>query len=183
MNYTETDLTGVLQAVKFAAEKHRDQRRKNAEAWPYINHPIEVAELLWTVGQVRDVKIIQAAILHDTLEDTDTTREDLETLFGREVLEMVGEVTDDKSMPKAQRKQLQIEHAPHLSPGAKQIKLADKISNVQALTSFPPADWTSQRIREYVAWAREVVCGLRGCNKSLEAQFDETAKRFEFETD
>ncbi len=168
-----SDFAVFLQALHFAASKHSDQRRKGVEASPYINHPIEVAELIARVGQVTDLVVLQSAILHDTIEDTMTTGEELETLFGIEVRRVVEEVTDDKSLPKAERKQLQIEHAAHLSPRAQLVKLADKISNVRGVTETPPADWSLERRREYLDWTERVVAGLRGCNASLEALYDQ----------
>src|SRR5437762_7741677 len=164
-------IAALLKALHFAAHKHRDQRRKDVEASPYINHPIEVAEILARVGGVTDLVILQAAVLHDTLEDTKTTPEELEAAFGPEVRRVVEEVTDDKRLPKLERKRLQIEHAPHLSARAKQIKLADKISNVRSVTQTPPADWPLQRRREYLDWTEQVVAGLRGCNASLESLY------------
>ena len=163
----------LLQALKFAAEKHRKHKRKGVEASPYINHPIEVAEVLATSGQIDDLTTLQAAILHDTIEDTDTTESDLEKLFGAEVAKVVSEVTDDKSLPKQERKRLQIEHAPHLSDRAKQIKIADKTCNVRDVGSKPPADWDEVRRKEYFDWAEAVVAGCRGVNKGLEDYFDE----------
>lgn len=163
----------LLHALHFAAHKHRDQRRKGAEASPYINHPIEVAELIARVGQVSDVVVLQSAILHDTIEDTMTTGAEVEALFGADVRRVVEEVTDDKRLPKAERKQLQIEHAPHISPQAQLVKLADKISNVRAMTETPPADWSLERRREYLAWTERVVAGLRGVNAPLEALYDQ----------
>lgn len=164
----------ILKALHFAAIKHRDQRRKDVEASPYINHPIEVAELLARVGEATDPVLLQGAILHDTIEDTRTTPEELEELFGPEVRRVVEEVTDDKRLPKAERKRLQIEHAPHLSQRARQIKLADKISNVLAVTQAPPADWPLERRVEYLNWTEQVVAGCRGCNPALESFYDET---------
>lgn len=167
------DYSGLLQALNFAALKHRDQRRKGAEASPYINHPIEVAELLARVGQITDVVILQSAVLHDTIEDTQTTGEELEQHFGAVVRRIVEEVTDDKSLPKAERKRLQIEHAPHLSPSAQLVKLADKISNVRSMTLAPPLDWPSERRLAYLDWTEQVVAGLKGCNAALEALYVE----------
>lgn len=161
----------ILKAVHFAAGKHRDQRRKDVEASPYINHPIEVAELVSRVGGIGDLVTLQAAILHDTVEDTHTTPEELESEFGPEVRGVVEEVTDDKRLPKAERKRLQIEHAPHLSERARVIKLADKISNVRAVVQAPPADWSMERRREYLGWSEKVAIGLRGCNPALEELF------------
>lgn len=171
------DLDKLLQALKFAADKHRDQRRKGAHQPPYINHPIEVVEQLVRVGKVNDINILLAAALHDTVEDTDTTFEQIEAMFGRRVSEIVAEVTDDKSLPKQERKQKQIEHAPHLSAEAKQIKLSDKISNIREIGVDPPADWDKQRKIDYLAWGEKVInAGLRGANADLEKLFDETVK-------
>ncbi len=167
----DNTVAAILKALDFAANRHRDQRRKGVEASPYINHPIEVAELLARVGGVADLATLQSAILHDTIEDTKTTPDELEAAFGLEVRRLVEEVTDNKRLPKAERKRLQIEHAPHLSKRAKQIKLADKISNVRSVTQSPPADWSLQRRREYLDWSEQVVAGLRGCNSNLESLY------------
>ena len=170
----QRDDTGfVLEAVRFAAEKHKNQRRKGAESPPYINHPVEVAEHLWRVGKVRKTTVITAALLHDTLEDTSTTPEEIRERFGEEVLGLVREVTDDKRLPKQERKRLQIDHAPGLSPGAKEIKLADKYCNVRDIAENPPVDWSPERKREYLHWAQRVANGLRGANPALEKALDE----------
>ncbi len=171
------NLNIILSAASFAAEKHRDQKRKGSPGYPYINHPLEVANLLANVGEVDDVDVIVAAILHDTVEDCGVSYDEIEGQFGRKVADLVSEVTDDKSLPKVERKRLQIEHAPHLSHGAKQVKLADKISNVRDITENPPADWPLERRRQYVEWGVSVVAGLRGANADLEKLFDETAER------
>ena len=171
MVYTEADLTLILQAVKFSASKHQHQRRKDAAASPYINHPVEVAELLWRIGGVRDVPVIVAALLHDTLEDTETIPEELAEAFGQTVLGLVRELTDDKRLPKEERKRLQVEHAPGKSPGAKLIKLADKICNVRDV-AHNPQNWTLDRRREYLDWTERVVAGLRGVNPPLEEAYD-----------
>jgi (p)ppGpp synthase/HD superfamily hydrolase len=166
------DIQGLFAALHFAADKHRDQRRKGACASPYINHPIEVAELLVRVGRVTDPVLLQAAILHDTLEDTETTAKELDERFGKHVRRLVEEVTDDKSLPREERKRLQVEHAPSLSAAARHIKLADKICNVRDVGAKPPTDWSSERCTEYLAWAEKVVAGCRGVNAQLERQFD-----------
>lgn len=167
-------VTLLLKALHFAADKHRDHRRKDVGASPYINHLIEVAELLTRVGGVTDLITLQGAILHDTIEDTTTTPEELEAAFGPEVRRVVEEVTDDTKLPKADRKRLQIEHAPHLSREAQLVKLADKISNVRSVTETPPAQWSLQRRQEYLDWADQVVSGVRGCNAALESFYDKT---------
>jgi guanosine-3',5'-bis(diphosphate) 3'-pyrophosphohydrolase len=169
---TSQTIVALLGALHFAAGKHRDQRRKGAEASPYINHPIEVAELLARVGEVTDIVTLQAAILHDTLEDTQTTPQELEVAFGSEVRRVVEEITDNKQLPKAERKRLQIEHAPHLSLRAKLVKLADQISNVRSIIQTPPAEWPLERKQEYLAWSARVVAGCRGCNTALERAYD-----------
>ena len=171
MDFSEN--TGqLLEALRFSAEKHRNQRRKDNAKSPYINHPIEVTQLLWDVGGVRDVDVLVAAILHDTIEDTETRPEEISDRFGENVLSLVMEVTDDKSLPKQERKRLQIEHAPHKSYGAKLIKLADKSCNVRNLVTMPPADWPLKRRQEYLLWTEKVVAGLRGTNVALEDYYD-----------
>jgi (p)ppGpp synthase/HD superfamily hydrolase len=163
----------ILKAMRFSAEKHNDQRRKDSRSSPYINHPIQVAETLWSVGGVRDEALLIAAILHDTIEDTDATPEELRREFGEEVLALVLEVTDDKSLPKEVRKQLQIETAPHKSVRAKMLKLADKTCNVRDVVKSPPEDWSLKRKQEYLLWTEKVIKGVRGSNKELESFYDE----------
>jgi guanosine-3',5'-bis(diphosphate) 3'-pyrophosphohydrolase len=167
----------LLRAATFAADKHKGQKRKNASETPYINHPLEVAHLLATEAGVTDVVVLAAAILHDTIEDTGTTREELEQLFGAEVAGVVAEVTDDKSLLKAERKRRQVEHAPSLSARAKLVKLADKICNIRDVADDPPAGWPLERRQEYFDWARSVVAGLDGVSPVLEARFDEFYRR------
>jgi guanosine-3',5'-bis(diphosphate) 3'-pyrophosphohydrolase len=167
----------LLKAMAFAAEKHRDQRRKDAGASPYINHPIAVATLLANEGSVSDQVMILAAVLHDTVEDTKTTFVELEEHFGPEVADLVRELTDDKSLDKAERKRLQIQHAPHSSMAAKQLKIADKVCNIRDVTGSPPKDWPLQRRREYLTWSEKVVAGCRGVNPALDLAFDQAMAR------
>jgi len=167
----------ILKAAHFAAERHRDQRRKGVDASPYINHPIEVAETLARVGSVSDLATLQAALLHDTIEDTETTEAEIESVFGPEVRDLVAEVTDDKSLPKTERKKRQIEHAPQLTVRAKQIKLADKICNTRDVSQSPPDDWSYERRVEYVDWGEAVVAGCRGVNEKLEGCYDEVLRQ------
>lgn len=168
-----SNLSKLMQAASFAARKHTGQTRKGDDAAPYINHPLEVANLLANIGKVDDFNILIAAVLHDTIEDTETTKEEITEIFNAEVCGYVLEVTDDKSLPKAERKQKQIEHAPHLSNGAKQVKLADKISNITDVMKNPPAGWSLERRLEYIEWGEKVVAGLRGANADLERHFDD----------
>lgn len=163
----------IVRAFDFAAKKHVDQRRKGATAEPYINHPAEVARLVIEATGGTDLVVVLGAILHDTIEDTGTKREELEGLFGPEVAALVAEVTDDKTLEKAVRKQLQVEHAPHKSTRAKIIKIADKTSNLLALATSPPPDWDHARRVAYFEWAAKVVAGCRGVNAQLEAGFDQ----------
>ena len=168
----EKDLALLLKALAFAAHKHRDQRRKDAEASPYINHPIALAEVLAGEGGITDLEVLAAALLHDTIEDTATTLEELRAQFGERIAGMVAEVTDDKELPKAERKRLQIERAAGISAGAKLVKLADKICNLRDVAVRPPAQWDLGRRREYFDWAKQVIDGLRGAHPGLEAAFD-----------
>ena len=174
---SESNLPVIFKALAFAAAKHRDQRRKDVEASPYINHPIALANLLANIGAVDDPVTLCAAILHDTIEDTNTTADELRAAFGSAVCSVVLEVTDDKSLPSSARKAAQVEHAPHASERAKLVKLADKISNLTDLAESPPANWTLERRRAYFEWAREVIAGVRGTNAALEARFDEAYAR------
>jgi len=164
------DLQLITKAFNFAAERHADQRRKGAKAEPYINHPAEVAAILAEHGA--DAVLIAAAILHDTIEDVGVTYAELAWEFGSFVADVVQEVTDNKTLPKQVRKQLQIEHAAHASPRAKMLKIADKIANLKALLASPPADWAAARIAEYFEWAKKVVDNCRGVNPGLEDAFD-----------
>ncbi len=162
----------VLKAAHFAAQKHAGQRRKGATAEPYINHLIEVAELVSSALPEPDTNLVIAALLHDTIEDTGVTKEELIQTFGADVAELVVELTDDKALPKVERKRLQIVDAPKKSVRAQVIKVADKISNVRAVLSSPPADWGPQRKREYFDWAKQVVDALTAPNQALKAEFE-----------
>jgi len=167
-----TDLGEVLRALAFAARKHRDQRRKDREASPYINHPIDLANILANEAHVEDRRVLVAAILHDTVEDTDTTLEEITAEFGAEVSALVAEVTDDKRLPKDVRKLQQEQHAPGASFRAQQVKLADKIANLRDLVRSPPATWDEARRRAYFEWSKRVIDGVRGRHPVLEALFD-----------
>jgi guanosine-3',5'-bis(diphosphate) 3'-pyrophosphohydrolase len=167
----------LIDAMNFAADKHRNQRRKDTEASPYINHPIALAKILSVECRVSDPRVLCAAVLHDTIEDTKTTYRELVRQFGPRIARIVLEVTDDKTLDKAVRKQRQIEHAPQLSPGAKLVKLADKIANLRDIIERPPANWPLERRREYFDWAKRVVDGMRGTHARLEAAFDAAYRR------
>jgi guanosine-3',5'-bis(diphosphate) 3'-pyrophosphohydrolase len=151
-------MKAVIKAMAFAADKHGNQRRKDVDASPYINHPICLANVLINEAGVEDERVLVAAVLHDTIEDTQTSAQELVRLFGKEVADIVLEVTDDKTLSKAERKRLQVEHAPSLTRRAKLVKLADKICNIRDVASSPPADWPLERKQEYFDWAR-------GCKK------------------
>lgn len=170
-------LKRYTQSINFAAIKHRDQRRKDDHKTPYINHPIGVANILASEGNVTDIDTLIAAILHDTVEDTDTTFEEIEDQFGSDVRKIVDEVTDDKTLEKSVRKQLQIEHAKTSSPKAKAVKLADKLYNLRDILICTPEGWTKERCDEYFIWAKKVVDNLRGTNKLLEDALDDVFKR------
>uniref|UniRef100_UPI00398F2C8B guanosine-3',5'-bis(diphosphate) 3'-pyrophosphohydrolase MESH1 n=1 Tax=Pristiophorus japonicus TaxID=55135 RepID=UPI00398F2C8B len=172
-----SDVQQILEAADFAAKKHKNQRRKDPDGTPYINHPLGVSRILSHEAAITDVVVLQAALLHDTVEDTDTTLAEIEEKFGEKVRSVVAEVTDDKSLLKAERKQKQIEHAPHCSYEAKLVKLADKLYNLRDLQRCTPTGWTEKRVEEYFIWASQVVAGLRGTNQALETSLDALFKQ------
>ena len=162
----------VIRAANFAAFKHRNQRRRDADASPYINHPLALGNVLSNEAGIADPVVICAALLHDTIEDTETTLDELQAAFGKAIAAVVFEVTDDKTLPKAERKRLQIVHARTACRRARLVKLADKICNLRDITSSPPASWNLRRKRKYFDWAKEVIDGIRGTNRKLERLFD-----------
>jgi guanosine-3',5'-bis(diphosphate) 3'-pyrophosphohydrolase len=172
MHLSSSDIGLVIRAAHFAADKHRDQRRKGVRNTPYINHPLEVAERLNRVAGIDDPVVLAAAILHDTIEDTETTRAELARLFGNAIAAIVAELSDDKTLTWQERKRLEIDHAQHLSDTAKLIKLSDKTSNVADTVSNPPGEWTLSRRRDYLEFARLVAAGCRGISAALDAEFD-----------
>ncbi|MCU0757688.1 MAG: HD domain-containing protein [Steroidobacteraceae bacterium] len=163
----------ILEALRFAAWKHRDQRRKGPKSVPYINHPIDLANVLWFEGRVRDPVVVAAAILHDTIEDTETTPDELRGAFGAVVADVVQEVTDVTWLRKRARKKLQVARAAGSSRRARLVKLADKICNLRDIKAHPPRDWSLERQREYFDWAKSVVDEIRGTNARLERKFDD----------
>lgn len=165
----------VTRAAEFAARRHGGQTRKGAAREPYVTHLAEVAALLAATAEAPDAHLVAAGWLHDTVEDTETNAGEIEHLFGRHVAGLVAEVTDDKSLPKAERKRRQVDGAPHKSPGARTIKIADKISNLRSLVASPPEGWDRKRIESYIDWAQQVVAGCRGVNPALETLFDRAA--------
>lgn len=173
MTVNVTDLKLLLKALAFAAHKHRDQRRKDIEASPYINHPISLANVLCNEGHVTDMEVIFGALLHDTIEDTATMPDELLREFGAGIRDIVLEVTDDKLLDKAERKRLQVEHAAHASHKAKLVKLADKISNLRDIAISPPVNWSLHRRQEYFDWTKQVIDRLRGVHAGLERVFDD----------
>ncbi len=172
------DLPAILAAAHFAAQKHAAQRRKGAAGEPYVNHLLEVAQLVSSALPAPDANLVIAALLHDTVEDVGVTKEELTERFGSDVAELVMEVTDDKSLPKAERKRLQVEQAPKKSVRAQYIKVADKISNLRSLLNSPPPDWDQERKHQYFEWAKQVVSGLSSPSPALMAEFERTYRRF-----
>ena len=173
MTIQKNDLKLILKALDFASRKHKDQRRKDKEASPYVNHPIALATILCNEGHVTGVETICGALLHDTIEDTATKPEELSSEFGPAIRDLVLEMTDDKSLEKAERKRLQIEHAAQASAKAKLVKLADKIANLRDIVTCPPNDWDLARKRQYFDWSKQVVDQLRGVHPGLEEIFDD----------
>ena len=174
-----SDILLIARAWNFSAERHAKQRRKGDAQEPYVNHLAEVAELVATATEGRDANLVAAAVLHDTVEDTATLLGELASVFNADIAGLVAEVTDDKRLDKLERKRLQVAHAGAKSARAKILKLADKTSNVRSLAKSPPSDWSLERKLEYLAWSKDVVKGLRGANKWLEARFDEAAEQLE----
>ena len=170
----DNDLKLLLKALEFSAKKHTNQRRRDIDASPYINHPISLANILCNEAHVTDISVICGALLHDTIEDTNTTPEEIAKEFGEDIRNIVMDVTDDKSLEKADRKRKQIEHAAHISDKAKLVKLADKISNLRDVANSPPPDWSLERRREYFDWAKQVIDQIRGVHPGLESIFDLT---------
>jgi GTP diphosphokinase / guanosine-3',5'-bis(diphosphate) 3'-diphosphatase len=177
-------LSVILKSLDFAATRHRSQFRKGEEKTPYINHPIQVANLLVNEADETDPVLLSAAILHDVVEDTvdtveerDELIEEIQQVFGDEILVLTLEVTDDKTLLKEERKRLQIEHAAHISIRAKKLKTADKIMNIRDIVTCPPTGWTRARVIEYLEWSEKVNQGTRGVNQKLDKLFDEELKR------
>ena len=172
----------IFRSLNFAAERHRHQLRKGATKVPYINHPIKVVTVL-TEFLEENHELLSAAALHDVVEDTAKGKEEINMLsesikeqFGAEVLKLVLEVSDDKSLPYQERKRLQVENTPFLSNEAKKIKIADKICNINDMINDPPIDWATERKIKYLEWAKKVIDGARGVNSSMEAYFDKIKK-------
>lgn len=167
-------LPAVFKAANFAAQRHAGQRRKGAAGEPYINHLLEVAWLLVEESGGEDVELVVAGLLHDVVEDTETTREEVAREFGEDVAGLVMEVTDDKRLPKQARKDLQVQTAPHKTPRAQKLKAADKISNLRSLLLSPPASWDLARQVEYVAWSKRVIDGCSALDGYLKEEFYRT---------
>lgn len=180
---SSSNLSLLFNAILFAAKKHEGQIRKDAQGSPYFTHPILVAQALLEIGGVTDTSTLVAAILHDTIEDTKTTQSEIRDAFGEEILQIVLEVTDDKSLEKMERKRLQVIHAPYISDKAKAIKLGDKLINCRDILNSPPKNWTLARRREYIQWAADVVEHLRNTNTPLEQAFDQMLAEAEVELD
>lgn len=177
MARTFSDTALLLKAIAFAAEKHRHQRRKDPAASPYINHPIALADLLLHEAGVHDVTTLCAAVLHDTLEDTQTTLHELQDQFGSRIARVVQEVTDNKQLPKGKRKELQIKRAHMLSSRARLVKLADKICNLRDLAEATPRRWSRRRKAEYFDWARTVIRAIGPVDSRLNRLFDEVYRK------
>lgn len=171
-----TKTLSLTKAFKFAAEKHALQRRKGSKAEAYIVHPGDVANLLARHTNGRDINLIIAGLLHDTVEDCGVTLEEIEKEFGKDVADLVREVSDDKNLPKEERKRLQIVNASKKSARGKMLSMADKVANLKSMLKDPPADWPQTRIAEYFVWSKKVVDNMRGVNAGLEAEFDRAYK-------
>ena len=143
----------LLQTLYFAAKAHKSQKRKGDGGVPYINHLIEVATLLSLEAGVTDIEVLQAAVLHDVLEDTPVTLDELNDVFGERVAGLIEAVTDDKSLSLEQRRQKQVDMISCASPEVKLIKLADHCSNIVCI----PDTWVANRVEQYKMWSFEVA--------------------------
>ncbi|MDY6868900.1 MAG: HD domain-containing protein [Chloroflexota bacterium] len=170
---SKINLVKIFEAINYAARKHHGQVRKDHRGSPYVTHPIAVANAIWGVGNISDEFTLICAILHDTIEDTDTKESEIKECFGEDVLSVVLEVSDDKSQEKMERKRQQVIHAPHLSEAARLIKLSDKLVNCRDILQSPPKNWSLTRRQEYIQWAADVVAEIRGTNDALESAFDQ----------
>ena len=171
------DTVLIAHALRFAAERHSGQRRKGQAKEPYVNHLAEVAELVADATEGKDANLIAAALLHDTIEDTETSSDELVAVFNCDIAQLVADVTDDKSLPKQDRKNLQVVNATGKNMRAKLLKLADKTSNLRSLANSPPENWNTERKQAYIDWAIKVAAGLKGVNPWLEGRFDEALRR------
>lgn len=178
---TDVDLIGVLKAVEFGVRAHGAQKRKTGA--PYIVHPIDAAQILVAEGGVVDLSVLQAAVLHDVVEDTSTGLDAIRAVFGDKVASIVAEVTDDKSLLPSQRKQAQIDHIPHISREAQLVKLADKLSNLRATVAERPPSWTLMRTQGYAVWCHIAMRGVVGVNVALEKKLEQLLTTSEFEYD
>ena len=176
-SFEKASLPSVIEALAFSARKHSRQRRKDADQSPYINHPIALVSILALEAKIDDPDALCAALLHDTIEDSQTTSEELSEIFGSTIASIVIEVSDDKNAPQLERKRLQVEHAPLLSPKAKLVELADKIANLRDVAECPPPDWSLTRRQEYFDWAKEVIDAISDVPPLLSAVFEVTYAR------
>jgi HD domain len=168
----------LTKALAFAAEAHRNHRRKGASQEPYINHLIEVLDLVTSVED-SDMDVLIAALLHDVLEDTRTGYDELVATFGERVARIVQENSDDMTLPKPERRRARLAGIGKKSREARLVKLADIISNLRAIVISPPAGWSNDRRLGYLESCRNLVDAGRGSNAEIERIFDDTAKEVE----
>lgn len=162
----------LLEALRCAADWHRNDRRKGPAAAPYINHPIVVAEQLAAQGLGEDVELLMAAVLHDVIEDTEATFEEVSRAFGSRVANIVQEVSDDKSLEKEVRRKRVVDTIGGKSREARLIKLSDLVANVHDIVDHPP-QWSLERKLNYLGWAERVAAAVAGTHAGLEAQLVE----------
>ncbi|EFO18322.1 hypothetical protein LOAG_10172 [Loa loa] len=163
----------IIEAVDLAARRHRQQRRKDAAQTPYVNHPIGVAYILTSEGQITDTTTIIAAILHDIVEHTKTTDEEIRKMFGDEIADIVKECTMVRSMKREARMKSELEKASKLSHKAKLVQLADKLNNIRDIERGTPLGWTKQHVTEYIIFAKDLLSKIRGIHGPLESALDD----------
>jgi guanosine-3',5'-bis(diphosphate) 3'-pyrophosphohydrolase len=174
------DFSPILNAIMFAAAKHEGQARKDLVKTPYIMHPIGVCRILWEEGKIRNTNVLVAALLHDVLEDTQTTAAEIEQHFGKRVRDTVQELTNDPALSSEENKQRQVEHASLLSWNAQCVKLADRLYNIRDLKNLPPS-YDKQHIVRYFSWGRKLLHALKGTNENLEHALQKEILKFEVE--
>lgn len=163
LSFTET--RRVFAALSFAAQRHRDAPRPGAD--PCLAHPIAVADAIVSIGGVTDAVVLCAALLHDVVNNTETPPQLLMDRFGREIADVVLDISDDRSLPEVQRRRVQVAYAPNLSGRARLVRLADMLCRLRRLAAVPRAERAAE-----VAWVAQMVAGLGGMNTALETAAD-----------
>jgi (p)ppGpp synthase/HD superfamily hydrolase len=168
----------LLAAAHFAAQRHAGQRRKGKSDEPYVNHLLEVARLLAELPTELDCDVVIAGLLHDCMEDAGVTSDEIAAQFGERVASLVQEVTDDKTLDRQVRKELQVRNAASKSRGAQNLSTADKISNLRSTLADPPSTWSPDQQWKYAEWAKDIVGRFTEVDPALKLEFERVHRRF-----